>query len=53
MLRVNASDGTTQNKKEVQRIRLVIPCQKHCGCDGPGKNAAERSYPMPKVRGGD
>ena len=26
--------------------------QKHASCDGPCRRAAERSYPMSKVRGG-
>ena len=27
--------------------------QKSAGCDGPRKSVAQRSYPMPKVRGGN
>ena len=44
----------TQKNKGPQSTRFNPPRRhKRAGCDGPCRSMAERSYPSPKVRGGD
>ena len=43
--------GATDHAAEACRLRQTA-WQKHAGCEGPCRSVAERSYPLPNIKGG-